>query len=251
MLRYLLPVLASLGLLSAQPSREEAIEIARATLTDALGEVPIRFLQVESAEWPDASLGCPLESQSYEPGLVLGFELRAVAGREIYDIHVGNGGAVICGERGKRPAPRNLPERVPQDAREPVTGEVPEDLLAKILDHLAEQQDTERETIDVVRGEAVTWNDGALGCPQPGQMYTQALVEGYHVELKLGERVYDYRASRRGRFLLCQDRAFDKRERGPRSVPALDRDILTSLPGLALRFSLLRHPGFQILDRRW
>ena len=166
--------------------------------------------RVASAEWPDASLGCPQESRSYEPGLVLGFELRAAAGREVYDIHVGNGGAVICGERGERPAPRNLPERVPQDALEPVTGEVPEDLLAKILDHLAEQQDTERETIDVVRGEAVTWNDGALGCPQPGQMYTQALVEGYHVELKLGDRVYDYRASHGGQFLRCKDTAFEK-----------------------------------------
>jgi hypothetical protein len=29
--------------------------------------------------------------------------------------------------------------------------------------------------------EQVTWNDGSLGCPQPGQLYTQMLVDGYRI----------------------------------------------------------------------
>lgn len=37
--------------------------------------------------------------------------------------------------------------------------------------------------------EEVTWPDGALGCPQPDEMYTQALVEGYRIVLEVdGER---------------------------------------------------------------
>ena len=42
---------------------------------------------------------------------------------------------------------------------------------------------------------AVTWNDGSLGCPEPGMFYTQALVDGYHVILQAGDEELDYRVS--------------------------------------------------------
>lgn len=37
--------------------------------------------------------------------------------------------------------------------------------------------------IAVRRVEDVTWRNGALGCPEPGRSYTQALVPGYRIEL--------------------------------------------------------------------
>lgn len=37
------------------------------------------------------------------------------------------------------------------------------------------------DDLTVTRAESVTWSDGALGCPQPGGMYTQALVPGYRI----------------------------------------------------------------------
>ena len=43
--------------------------------------------------------------------------------------------------------------------------------------------------------EGVTWPDGSLGCPEPGMMYTQALVEGYRVVIRAGERTYDFRGT--------------------------------------------------------
>lgn len=46
--------------------------------------------------------------------------------------------------------------------------------------------------IELVSVEAVTWPDGSLGCPQPGQMYTQALVEGHRIVLGHDDRVYLY-----------------------------------------------------------
>lgn len=49
----------------------------------------------------------------------------------------------------------------------------------------------------------VTWSDGSLGCPQPGQAYTQALVDGYWVVLSHGSDIYDYRAGSDGEFRLC------------------------------------------------
>jgi hypothetical protein len=34
--------------------------------------------------------------------------------------------------------------------------------------------------------EEVTWNDGSLGCPQPGMMYTQAIVPGWRITMTDG-----------------------------------------------------------------
>jgi len=49
----------------------------------------------------------------------------------------------------------------------------------------------------------VTWSDGSLGCPQPDMAYTQALVPGYRIRIRAGDRVFDYHASTRGFFVLC------------------------------------------------
>jgi hypothetical protein len=57
--------------------------------------------------------------------------------------------------------------------------------------------------LKVLGAEAVTWPDGSLGCPQPGMMYTQALVPGYRVRIEAGAEVLDYHAGRSGRPTLC------------------------------------------------
>jgi hypothetical protein len=101
----------------------------------------------------------------------------------------------------------NLPEMVPTEINPtspPVTGEVPEDLLAAILADLAERVGVAVGDITVIRGQEIVWSDGSLGCPQPGMMYTQALVSGYWVVLQAGETDYDYRASQTGYFFLCE-----------------------------------------------
>ncbi len=51
--------------------------------------------------------------------------------------------------------------------------------------------------------QAVTWRDGALGCPQPDRMYTQALVSGWRVLVSDDTRRVSYHASRSGFWLLC------------------------------------------------
>ncbi len=60
-----------------------------------------------------------------------------------------------------------------------------------------------RDGIRVLSAEPVTWSDGSLGCPEPGMMYTQALVPGYRVRLEARGVVLDYHASARGRPALC------------------------------------------------
>ena len=95
-------------------------------------------------------------------------------------------------------------ERVETPPAEPVTGEVPADLLEEILADLAQKLGKDRASIDVIRAEAVVWNDGSLGCPKPGEFYIQILVNGYWVVLRLEGLEYDYRASDTGYFFLCE-----------------------------------------------
>ncbi|HET8778129.1 MAG TPA: hypothetical protein VFN76_10750 [Candidatus Limnocylindria bacterium] len=49
------------------------------------------------------------------------------------------------------------------------------------------------DQIEVVSVEEVTWNSGALGCPEPGQVYTQALVDGLRVIVAVDSTEYDFR----------------------------------------------------------
>ena len=50
--------------------------------------------------------------------------------------------------------------------------------------------------ISVTVAHELTWPDGSLGCPQPGMMYTQALVDGYRIELTDGESLYQYHGAK-------------------------------------------------------
>ena len=60
--------------------------------------------------------------------------------------------------------------------------------------------------IEVTAYETVTWSDGSLGCPQPGMMYTQALVDGYLIQLMVDGQTYNYHgANGRDPFLCVKD----------------------------------------------
>jgi hypothetical protein len=85
-----------------------------------------------------------------------------------------------------------------------VTGEVPADLLADLVADAAERTATEPDAVQLIQAEAVTWNDGSLGCPEPGMFYTQALVDGYHVILRAGDEELDYRVGAAGGFRVCE-----------------------------------------------
>ncbi|MDH5423345.1 MAG: hypothetical protein OEY55_16205 [Acidimicrobiia bacterium] len=101
------------------------------------------------------------------------------------------------------PNPKPEPiEPTPVPTTPPVTGEVPADLLAAIMAD-AESRSATSAALTVVRAESVTWSDGSLGCPEPGMMYTQALVTGYWVVLDAGGQQMDYRAGTSGSFKYC------------------------------------------------
>ncbi len=60
------------------------------------------------------------------------------------------------------------------------------------------------DSVALVSARTVTWNDGSLGCPKPGQSYTQAQVPGMQVVVSVGATTYDYRFGRSDNPQLCQ-----------------------------------------------
>jgi hypothetical protein len=89
-------------------------------------------------------------------------------------------------------------------------------IVRSALEDAARRTGVDASALKVVSSEAVTWPDGALGCPEPGVMYTMALVPGYRIRIKAGDNLLDYHASRRGFLVLCPpERSVDPVPGGP------------------------------------
>lgn len=85
---------------------------------------------------------------------------------------------------------------------------------------LAERGGKADDAISVVEARTVTWRNGALGCPEEGMMYTQALVKGFYILLSDGDAEHAYHAGRDGKPFFCP---------ADRSEPPLDSDRGQSL----------------------
>lgn len=70
---------------------------------------------------------------------------------------------------------------------------------------LAQQLGVSEEELEIVLAERVTWNSGALGCPQEGMSYTQALVEGYRIEIEHDGEPYHYHGEEGKPPFYCAD----------------------------------------------
>lgn len=77
------------------------------------------------------------------------------------------------------------------------------DVVERARSHLAAALGCAPADIVVETVEPVVWNDGALGCPQPGVMYTQATVAGYKVTLTHDGQRYWYHTDRRRNVVPC------------------------------------------------
>lgn len=102
-------------------------------------------------------------------------------------------------------APPRLPERVAEPAS-PVTGEAPADLLSRVREDLIRRTGATEQELRLIRDQAVTWGDGSLGCPRPGEVYPQVPVPGYWIVFVVGDRKFDYRATGSDQFRLCEPR---------------------------------------------
>lgn len=77
-------------------------------------------------------------------------------------------------------------------------------ILKPAIADLANRTGAPTGAIVVRRAMPVIWNDGAVGCPEPGLAYTEAVVPGYWVLLEHDSRYYSYHATGDRRFRLCE-----------------------------------------------
>lgn len=75
--------------------------------------------------------------------------------------------------------------------------------LAFAISDLARRLDVEESAIGAAAVRQVTWRSGALGCPEPGRSYTEALVPGLLIILQVGGEGYGYHAGQDGKPFYC------------------------------------------------
>ena len=101
---------------------------------------------------------------------------------------------------GEEPTEPTQPSEEPTDD----SGQVPQDVQSAI-DDLAQRLGVPAADIQAGGLEPVTWPDGSLGCPSPGQSYPQVLTDGYRLMLTADGQEYAYHAGEDGELFYCAD----------------------------------------------
>jgi hypothetical protein len=84
------------------------------------------------------------------------------------------------------------------------------DQIAQAEQDLARRLSLDVDQIELVEVQAVVWPDGAMGCPQPGMVYTQLQQDGLLIRLRVGKVTYNYHSGgSRGPFLCEKPAAGD------------------------------------------
>ena len=109
----------------------------------------------------------------------------------------------------RQPFSTVAPSSTTPEGTDDMSGNVPADILQTISQDAATVTATDVSDVELVMAKAVTWNDGSLGCPEPGMMYTQALVDGYQVVVRAADQEFDYRVGRSGAFMICEGGGID------------------------------------------
>lgn len=118
-------------------------------------------------------------------------------------------------ETPMRPDPSDLTPITPTDQIRPTpidgalpTGPVPEPVQEREDIQEAVKAEAERRSVDISKVEVagyadVTWRDGSIGCPEPGMMYTMALVPGHQLILDVDGELASYHAAEGKPFSYC------------------------------------------------
>ena len=131
-----------------------------------------------------------------------------------------------CAVASEKPAtPRGIapPTRIPDPVVPGPPGEhvdiasVPRAVRRAVVADAAKRFSVNENAVVLVEAERVTWSDGAMGCPERGQMYTQMLVPGYRLSAKTSAGQMLYHTDSRGTVVSCAPVHF---QTGPKQLPA-------------------------------
>jgi len=124
--------------------------------------------------------------------------------------------------RGIAPPTRIPDVVVPQPAGERVDiASVPRAVRRVVAADAARRFAVSENEVVLVDAERLTWNDGAMGCPEPGRVYTQMLVPGFRVTARTTAGLMLYHTDSRGTAVTCEASHF---QAGPKQLPAHPAD---------------------------
>jgi hypothetical protein len=75
--------------------------------------------------------------------------------------------------------------------------------VAFAMKDLARRLDVPTEAVKLSGASRVNWRSGALGCPEPGTSYTEALVPGSAIYLQVDKTLHAYHARLAGEPFYC------------------------------------------------
>ncbi len=170
--------------------RLAVIANAKRALADRLGidGDDIYLAALEERTWPSTAPGVEQPEQAYAQVQTPGLRLVLEARETLYDYHTDMAGQVQpAGIVGSQTDEVRAPARAPQA---PAVDMAISDLAARL------SMDAEGIVVEDV--EQVQWPNSALGLPEPGMMYTMAVVPGHRIVLRAAHRSYEYHSASRG-----------------------------------------------------
>ncbi|MEO8019478.1 MAG: hypothetical protein ABI769_16830 [Pseudomonadota bacterium] len=96
-----------------------------------------------------------------------------------------------------------VPSLVVQSGTRVSTSTIPREVRRAVVSDAARRFRVAESAVVLVHAEQMTWSDGSLGCPEPGQMYTQSVVPGFRVVARTVEGEFLYHTDSRGKVLVC------------------------------------------------
>ena len=195
-----------------QMTKEEAVKLATEVLAHDLGLSSdlVELRRASPVDWPDSSLGCPREGESYIQVVTPGYLVSLQADGQVFSVHVGSGRAVVCGKAMHEVEGATVKESFEAESETAIG--IPEarklrELVLQARKDLAEKLTVEPETIDLLEVSEVVWPDASLGCPHSGKAYPQVTKEGHLIRLRSGKRIYRYHSGQGGAPFLCESPA--------------------------------------------
>lgn len=139
----------------------------------------LRVTEATRQTWSDACLGLPQPEEMCAQVLTEGWEIVVSDGDREWVYRSDLAGDVL-----------RLADSV-QDT-------LPESVSKAVLQDLAQRAKLPESAFRIERAQPEIWSDGCLGLPAPGQICTEALVEGWQVTVANGNREWVYHTDESG-----------------------------------------------------
>ena len=193
---------APIGEANLDPDAQRAVNLAKNELVNLFGAdfSSIELASYEPVTWNDTSLGCPQPDMGYAQMLVDGYKIQLQVCDMMFNFHGANGEDPFLCLNTLEPE-----SNADEPAEESMVDTEAQSQIDMATNDLSDRLGVKPGAVELLSYEPVTWNDGSLGCPQPDMMYTQALVDGYQIQLQVDGQVYDYHGANGEDPFLCEN----------------------------------------------